>query len=161
VFDKKHSSRNYGIDANDYVCLSNNQSSISLTRGKMKSRRDNNLMKLKKLRADKVSLERYMENGEKLKMKRGSSLKEKRGSVSVSNNDISMSKLPKLPNINQSSDYNSRLDKLQKAISVNSSHISLNANKLLVRSKPRNVLDLKHTENSLYTNRNKLSTRKL
>lgn len=94
--------------------------------------------------------------------KRVSSLKDKRSSVSVSNGDISLSKLPRLPSINQGNDYNTRLSNLQKAISVNNSQISLDQSKLSGKSKPRTILDLKGGEgHPIYTNRIKLSTRKL
>lgn len=67
VDKSKFSSRNYGIDVNDYVFLSNNNSSINLSRIN-KSRRDNsNIIKLKKYRADKIGLERYVEDSEKSK----------------------------------------------------------------------------------------------
>lgn len=44
---KQNSSRNYGIDVSDYIFLSNNAPSANLTREKLKSKRENNLMKLK------------------------------------------------------------------------------------------------------------------
>ena len=107
-----------------------------------------------------MSLERYMEESEKSKAKRNSSLKDKRSSVSVSSSDLNLSKLPRLPSINHSNDYNTRLSNLQKAISVHSSQLTLGQSKLLVRSKPHTILNIKQNDHS-YSNRIKMSGRKL
>jgi len=45
--DNQNSSRNYGVDANDYICLTNNHSSVDISRDNLSSKRKSNLIKLK------------------------------------------------------------------------------------------------------------------
>lgn len=69
--DRQFSYRHYGNDNNDYSVLNPNLS-LNLSREKKHKRADSSLMKLKKLKADKASLERFLEenNTSKRKMPR-------------------------------------------------------------------------------------------
>ena len=110
AYDRQLSHRDYG-EINDYSSSEQNKKLVNKSFDRHR-RAESSLLKLKKLKADRASLERYLEH----------------------NNSKNSTKAVK---INGQSDYNSRLDSLQKAISINSSQIVLAESKLLIRPNPQ------------------------
>lgn len=100
-----------------------------------------------KLKADRVSLEKYIED-----------------------KNVSSNKMPRIVNskryssntcLGKNNDYNSRLDSLQKAISINSSQIVLAESKLLIRPNLSSALSNQLDKfSAAYTNRSNNSQSK-
>ena len=140
--DKKLSYRDYGDVVNDYSVPNTLNSKINLSsdaKGRRK-RADHNIIRLKKLKADKASLERYLEM---------------KGSITT--------KMPKIngninyykPCLDKVRDYHSIMDNLHPVVPVNSSQIILAESKLLVQPTPPSSLGNYKGDKttSAYTNR--------
>jgi hypothetical protein len=118
-YDNDFSYRDYGDATNDYSGTESHKLLIKKSFDRRNKKNESSMLRLKKMKADRVSLERYMERNN--------------GPIDKRLSKLNKCKYSSFNYIVKLGSYNSRLDSLQKAVKKNPDKVVLAESKLMIR----------------------------